>query len=155
MQINIRIYLMAAQQLSTASSSHEITGYSFLPTPYRVSPSWSLRSNKQHQNQIRMLIRGFPGGSSGKESTCQCRRHGFDLWMGKIPQNRKWPHIFLPRKSHGQRSLVGYSPQGCKESDTTEHAHTLQQHTHRTFINSTALLQKKVQHIYFIACLLF
>ena len=28
--------------------------------------------------------------------------------------------IFLPEKSHGQRSLVGYSPRGCKESDTTE-----------------------------------
>ena len=28
--------------------------------------------------------------------------------------------LFLPRESHGQRSLVGYSPQGCKESDTTE-----------------------------------
>ena len=30
---------------------------------------------------------GFPGGASGKEDTCQCRRHeqhGFDLWVGKI-----------------------------------------------------------------------
>ena len=30
------------------------------------------------------------------------------------------PPAFLPRKSHGQKSLVGYSPWGCKESDTTE-----------------------------------
>ena len=29
-------------------------------------------------------------------------------------------YSFLPGESHGQRSLVGYSPQGCKESDTTE-----------------------------------
>ena len=31
---------------------------------------------------------GFPGGTSGKEPTCQCRRlkrHGFDPWVGKIP----------------------------------------------------------------------
>ena len=28
--------------------------------------------------------------------------------------------VFLPGNSHGQRSLVGYSPWGCKESDTTE-----------------------------------
>ena len=32
--------------------------------------------------------------------------------------------IFLPGKSHGQRSLVNFSPWGCKESDTTEHTHT-------------------------------
>ena len=30
-------------------------------------------------------VDGFPGGASGKESTCQCRRHGFDPWVGKIP----------------------------------------------------------------------
>jgi hypothetical protein len=56
---------------------------------------------------------------SGKESTCQCRRHrrfGFDLWFGKIPWSRKWQPIpvFLVGKSHGQRSLVGSSPCGCK-----------------------------------------
>ena len=35
---------------------------------------------------------GFPGGSSGKESTCQCRRHGFNPnpWVTKIPWRRKW-----------------------------------------------------------------
>ena len=58
---------------------------------------------------------------NGKESTCQCRRHGFDPWVGKIPRRRKKPTpVFLPGKSHGQRSLVGYSPWGCKELDTTE-----------------------------------
>ena len=33
-------------------------------------------------------MKGFPGGTSGKESACQCRRHerlGFDPWLGKIP----------------------------------------------------------------------
>ena len=49
-------------------------------------------------------------------------RQGFDPWVGKIPWRKKWqpPPVFLPGKSHGQRSLVGYSPWGCKESDTTE-----------------------------------
>ena len=52
---------------------------------------------------------------SGKESTCQCRRlkrSGFNHWVGKIPWSRKWQPtlVFLPGKSHGQRSLVGYSP---------------------------------------------
>ena len=43
-------------------------------------------------------------------------------WVGKIPWNRKWQPtpVFLPEKSHGQRSLVGYGPCGHKESDTTE-----------------------------------
>ena len=29
--------------------------------------------------------KGFPGGSAGKEPICQCRRRGFDPWVGKIP----------------------------------------------------------------------
>ena len=59
----------------------------------------------------------IPSGSvSGKESTCQCSRHRFDPWVRKIPWKRKWQPIlvFLPGKFHRQRSLVGYSPWGCK-----------------------------------------
>ena len=50
----------------------------------------------------------------------------FDPWLGKIPWRRKWPPtpVFLPGKFHEQRSLVGYSPQGCKESDTTKRLST-------------------------------
>ena len=61
----------------------------------------------------------------GKESICQGRRLGFEPWVGKIPWRRKRQPtpIFLPGKSHGQRSLAGHSPQSCNESDTTEHAH--------------------------------
>ena len=42
----------------------------------------------------------------------------------KIPWRRVWQPtpVFLPGEFHGQRSLEGYSPVGCKESDTTEHA---------------------------------
>ena len=42
-----------------------------------------------------------------------------------IPWRRKWQPtpVFLPGESHGGRSLVGYSPWGCKESDTTELLH--------------------------------
>ena len=73
---------------------------------------------------------GIPRWHSGRESTCQCRRCkrcGFDPWVGKIPWNRKWQPtlVFLPGKSHEQRSLVGYSPWDHKESDTSEHACTL------------------------------
>ena len=76
---------------------------------------------------------GFPGGSSGKESACECRRSRrccFGPWVGKMPWKRKWQPapVFLPGESHGQRSLAGCSPWGRKESDTTEatqHAHML------------------------------
>ena len=55
-----------------------------------------------------------------EESACQCRRREFDPWVGKIPWRRKWQGtpVFLPGESHGQRSLVGYSPRGHKELDT-------------------------------------
>ena len=67
----------------------------------------------------------FPGGSDGKNICLQCRRAGFDPWVGKIPWRRKWQPtpVFLPGKSHGQRSLAGCSPWGRKESDTTEWLH--------------------------------
>ena len=54
-----------------------------------------------------------------------CGRPGFDLWVGKIPWRRKWQPtpVLLPGKFYGQRSLVGYSPWGREESDTTEPLH--------------------------------
>ena len=46
----------------------------------------------------------------------------FDPWVRKFPWRRTWPptSVFLPGESHGQRSLVGYSPGGHKEADMTE-----------------------------------
>ena len=57
----------------------------------------------------------------------RCRRPGFDPWVRKIPWRREWQPtpVLLPRKFHGWRSLVGYSPGGCKELDTTERLHSL------------------------------
>ena len=45
-----------------------------------------------------------------------------NLWVRKIPWRRKWlpTPLFLPGEFHGQRSLEGYSPWGCKESDMTD-----------------------------------
>ena len=89
-----------------------------------------------------MLNNGFPGGTSGKEPTCQCRRfkrHQFDPWVRKIPWRREWLHtpVFLPGESPGQRSLAGYSPQLCKELDMTE----MTQHTH--MLNNRFSIQTK------------
>ena len=78
------------------------------------------------------LVGRLRGGSVGKVSACsigsclQCKRHGFDSWIGKILWRRKWlpTPVFLPGKSHEQRSLAGYSPRGCKESATSERLST-------------------------------
>ena len=54
------------------------------------------------------------------------KKRGFDPWVGKIPwrREREPTSIFWPGESHGQRSLEGYSPVGCKESDLTEVTYT-------------------------------
>ena len=73
---------------------------------------------------------GLPGDTSGKEPAWEyrrCKRCGFDLWVGKIPWRRAWQPtpVFLPGKSHGQRNLAGYNPQGHRELDkikTAQHA---------------------------------
>ena len=65
---------------------------------------------------------GLPQWLSGKESACNAGATGDS---SSIPGSGGGGHgnplpVFLPGESHGQRSLVGYSPQGCKESDMTE-----------------------------------
>ena len=59
---------------------------------------------------------GLPGWLSGKEPSCQCRKFGFDPWVRKISWRRKWQPtpVFLLGEFHGQRNLVGYSPQGLQ-----------------------------------------
>ena len=68
-----------------------------------------------------VFFAGLPGWLSGA-SACQCRsckRLRLDLWVRKSHWRRQWQStpIFLPGKSHGQRSLVGYSPCGPKKLD--------------------------------------
>ena len=65
---------------------------------------------------------GFPGGSDGKESACNAGDPGSIPGSGRSPgeENGNPTPVFFPGKSHGQRSLEGYSPWGCKESDMTE-----------------------------------
>ena len=60
--------------------------------------------------------------SSDGRVSLQCRRPGFDPWVRKIPWRREWQPtpVFLPGEFHGKRSLVGYSPWGHKELDTTD-----------------------------------
>ena len=59
----------------------------------------------------------FPWWLNGEESTCQCKRLGFNPWVRKILRRRKWQPtlVFWPGEFHGL-----YSPWGCKVLDTTE-----------------------------------
>ena len=72
-----------------------------------------------------MDFQDFPGGSDGKASAYNVGDLG--SIPGSFPWRRKWQPtpVFLPGKSHGWRSLVGYSSWGRKESDTTEQLHSL------------------------------
>ena len=70
------------------------------------------------------LMSVFSGGSSGKESACQCRSHRrcrFDPWVRKIPWRRKWQPtpVFLPENSMDRGAWWG-SVHGVAELDVTE-----------------------------------
>ena len=122
--------------------SHGITGIiSHLKSRNSVASTRSLITSEVTQSHRALGIRAwtssaphantFTPSQGPKISTHQCqgfkshhpnRRRGFDPWVGKIPWRRTWQPtpVPLPGESHGERSLVGYSPWGRKESDTTE-----------------------------------
>ena len=79
---------------------------------YTAVPGSTLQANRS---------RGLPSQLSQERICLQCRKPGFDPWVENIPWRRKWQPtpVFLPGESHGQRSLMGYSPWGHKESETT------------------------------------
>ena len=92
----------------------------------RKAPGWAgepiLDSGPRPLPRSRPNLKIYPGGN---ESACQCRRHRigrFHPWVGKISGGGNgYPlHYSCLKKSQGQRSLAGYSPWGCKESNTTE-----------------------------------
>ena len=66
-------------------------------------------------------MKGFPGDSDGKESACQFRGCGLDLWVEKIPWKMKWlpTPLFLPGKSMDRGAWCACSPWGHKEWDMT------------------------------------
>ena len=109
--------------LSLVLSTHMDYSSTFLMDHNLTGAIPSLEASVETEEVIES--QGYPDGASGKEPACQCRRHKicrFSPWVGKIPWRRKWQPtpIFLPGESHGQRSLLGYSPWSHKESDTTE-----------------------------------
>ena len=96
---------------------------------------------------------GLPTWCSGKESSCQGRkhkRHRFNPWVGKIPWSRKWQlaPVALSDKFPGQRSLAGYTVHGVAKNQTQLSMHT---HTH----THTHTKHRKTSDIeYLFMCLL-
>ena len=90
-------------------------------------------------------VYGLPRWLSGRESTCNAGRNGFDPWVRKIPWRRKWQPtaVFLPGQSHGQRKLAGYNPWGHEVSDMTENLHTHTLDVYRGMNFSSTNQQKK------------
>ena len=74
---------------------------------------------------------GFPGGSHGKESTCNAGYLGLILGLGRSPRGGQDNPLQYScvENPHGQRSLVGYSPRGRKELDRTRQLSTSQHST--------------------------
>ena len=68
------------------------------------------------------FIHGLPWWLRQQRICLQCRRYKIDPWVRKIRWKTEWlsTPVFLPRESHGQRSLVDYSPWGHKELGMTE-----------------------------------
>ena len=83
---------------------------------------WSCKESDTTRRQNNNILNlGLPWWLSGKESTCNAGDSGLIPRSGRSPgEGNGNPLQFLPRKSHGQRSLAGYSPCGCKELDTTQ-----------------------------------
>ena len=74
------------------------------------------------QDHSRKQNVGFATGSDDKESVCSEGDLDSIFGLGRFPCRREWPPtpVFLPGELQGQGILMGYSPWGCKESDTTE-----------------------------------
>ena len=87
--------------------------------------SWETEAKSLIKKLCAVFQTGFPGGTRGKEPACQYwihETHRFNPWVGKMPWRRAWQPtpVFLPGESRGQKSLVGYSLWGHKESERTE-----------------------------------
>ena len=102
--------------------SHPIWLLTFIAEHWAELPVWHSSFPLATCSTPGSAYMGLPRRRSGKEPSCKFRRCGLDPWAGKIPWRRKWQPtpVLLSGKSHGQRSLAGYHPQGHKESDTTQ-----------------------------------
>ena len=104
-----------------------VTCFCILMASELLTIIWELSPSTHISRFISLVSLPLPWWLKPYSICLQCRRPGFNSWVRKISWRRKWhpTPVALPGKSHGRRSLVGYSPWGHKESDTTERLHFL------------------------------
>ena len=84
---------------------------------FRVPPSWphlTYISSISRASQATLVVQNPPAGAGGVKDM------GLIPGLGRSPRGGQPSPLFLPAESHGQKSLAGYSPWGCREPDTTE-----------------------------------
>ena len=120
-----RIWWAPNRPQSLRSQKSDMTGHPSMHGRKQELLPWSVKPfrNKYFQREnicVCIYVFGLPWWLNGKRICLQWRRCRFHPWIRKIPRRKKWQltPLFLPGKSHGQRNLSGYSPWGCKESDT-------------------------------------
>ena len=89
----------------------------FLKWPYYPKQSrFNVIPYQMRASQVALAVKNPPANAG------DVKRRRFHPWVRKIPWRRKWQPtpVILPGESHGQRSLVDYSPWGSKELDMTE-----------------------------------
>ena len=118
----INYYYYYYNSYNSCSLTVRFLFYMFTHSAHVLHAFWPHSHHTYSRNLVICLVTWLPWWLRSESICLQCRRPGFDPWVGKSPWRRKWQPtpVFLPGKSHGWRSLVGYSPWGCKESDTTE-----------------------------------
>ena len=94
-------------------------------TSHLVVKDWTAYLLASEIRQGYLYLKHFPGGLEGNAPACNAGDLGSIPGLGRFPRRRKWQPtpVLLPGKSHGWRSMVGYSPWGHRESDTTEQRH--------------------------------
>ena len=120
------LYLFLAKEVGIGQGKQILNHQYFLVTPTSdCTVGWKVQHEAQCEARFccgQSGLKGLPWWLSGKKSTCQYRRHGFNPWVRKITWSRKWQPtpVFLPGESHRERNLVGYTPWGYKELNMTE-----------------------------------
>ena len=113
-----RLYFWGSKITALLVCSHEIKRCFLLRRNTMTNLDSILKSRD-------ITLPDFPGGSDCKASAYNAGDLGSIPGLGRFPWRRKCQPtpVLLSGNSHGWRSLVGYSPWDCKESDTTEQLH--------------------------------
>ena len=117
---------MLAHHTDRPTLTQRVGQHRSVPQADRKLGGWGVllevRLSQRDFTFVKTVIQGLPWWLSGKESTCQCRRHRFDSWVRKVPWRKKWqPLQYYCLGNPTDRGTRGTTVHGvAKESDTTE-----------------------------------